>query len=144
MVILLHIVEKFEIILVFSQSHKNMDGLGFLLFRQSKKKYFPPLKYKKNFHSQNGNRSPSLLMHRLTIFGFGNLTEKWVERKFSMLIFPLFPWFWAIFREGVRGVAGVAPATPFFEPENIRNFVISFLRFIDSRKKNPATPFLKS
>ena len=47
-------------------------------------------------------------------------------------------------REGVRGVAGVAAATPFFEPEKIRNFVISFLRLIDSGKKNPATPFLKS
>ena len=97
MVILLHNVEKFEIILVFSQSHKNMDGLGFLLFRQSKKNISPPLKYKKNFQSQNGNISASLLMHRLTIFGFGNLTEKWIERKFSMLIFPPFPQFWAIF-----------------------------------------------
>ena len=47
-------------------------------------------------------------------------------------------------REGVRGVAGVAAATPFFEPEKIRNFVISFLRLIRLRKKNPATPFLKS
>ena len=47
-------------------------------------------------------------------------------------------------REVVRGVAGVAAATPFFEPEKIRNFVISFLSLIDSGKKNPATPFLKS
>ena len=47
-------------------------------------------------------------------------------------------------REVVRGVAGVAAATPFFEPEKIRNFVISFLRLIDSGKKNLATPFLKS
>ena len=38
-------------------------------------------------------------------------------------------------REGVRGVAGVAAATPFFEPEKIRNFVISFLSLIDSEKK---------
>ena len=38
-------------------------------------------------------------------------------------------------REVVRGVAGVAAATPFFEPEKIRNFVISFLRLIDSGKK---------
>ena len=45
---------------------------------------------------------------------------------------------------GIRGVAGVAAATPFFEPEKIRNFVISFLRLIRLRKKNPATPFLKS
>ena len=47
-------------------------------------------------------------------------------------------------REGVRGVAGVAAATPFFEPEKIGNFVISFLRLIRIQKKNPATPFLKS
>ena len=32
-----------------------------------------------------------------------------------------------ICREVVRGVAGVAAATPFFEPGKIRNFVISFL-----------------
>ena len=30
-------------------------------------------------------------MNRLTEFGFGNLTEKWVERKFAKLIFLLFP-----------------------------------------------------
>ena len=47
-------------------------------------------------------------------------------------------------RGGVRGVAGVAAATPFFEPEEIRNFVFSFLRLIRLQKKNPATPFLKS
>ena len=39
-------------------------------------------------------------------------------------------------REVVRGVAGVAAATPFFEPEKIRNFVISFLRLIDYGKKS--------
>ena len=38
-------------------------------------------------------------------------------------------------REDARGVAGVATATPFFEPEEIRNFVVSFLRLIDSEKK---------
>ena len=47
-------------------------------------------------------------------------------------------------REVIRGVAGVAAATPFFESEKLRNLVISFLRLIDSRKKNLATPFLKS
>ena len=40
-----------------------------------------------------------------------------------------------IIREGVRGVAGVAAATPFFEPEKIRNFGFSFLRLNRLRKK---------
>ena len=38
-------------------------------------------------------------------------------------------------REGVRGVAGVAAATPFFEPEKIRYFVFSFLRLIKTPEK---------
>ena len=61
------------------------------------------------------------------------------KRKYAAEHYQMF-----LCREDARGVAGVAAATPFFEPEKIRNFVISFLRLIDSREKNPATPFLKS
>ena len=46
-------------------------------------------------------------------------------------------------REGVRGVAGVAAATPFFEPEKIRNFVISFLRLIRLWKKKSCYTIFK-
>ena len=41
-------------------------------------------------------------MDQLTDFGFsvwGNNREKWVEHKFSKLIFPFFPQFWAIFED---------------------------------------------
>ena len=43
---------------------------------------------------------------------------------------------------GVRGVAGVAAATPFFEPEKIRNFVF-FISQIDytPKKKSCYTIF---
>ena len=38
-----------------------------------------------------------LVMDRITVFGFGNVTEKWVERKFSKLIFPFSPNFGPFF-----------------------------------------------